>query len=146
MPTPPVAAPAVEGWFTTGPEPHLVGARCTECGTCVFPPRAGACPNPDCASVELETTELSRRGTIWSYTENRYPPPPPFPVTEPFQPYALAAVQLEAEGLVVLGQVAAGTMAADLAVGMEVEVALQSRPANPGVDDAEELIWVWRRV
>ncbi len=146
MPTPSAATPAVEGWFTTGPQPRLLGARCTECGTYLFPPRAGACPNPDCASVELETAELSRRGTIWSYTENRYPPPPPFPVTEPFEPYALAAVQLAAEGLVVLGQVVKGTLAADLAVGMEVEVALQSRPSNPGTDDGEELIWVWRPV
>ena len=32
------ATPAVEGWFTTGPEPALLGSRCTTCATVYFPP------------------------------------------------------------------------------------------------------------
>ena len=75
--------PAVEGWFTTpepgGPDvPHLIGAKCAKCATFVFPPRGDDCPNPACDSTELVATPLSRKGRVWSYTENRYAPPPPF--------------------------------------------------------------------
>ena len=73
------------------------------CGTIVFPPRDGACPNPDCDSDTLEPTTLSRRGRVWSYTENHYAPPPPYVAADPFEPYALAAVELDDEGIVVLG-------------------------------------------
>ena len=51
--------PAVEGWFTTGDSPHLIGAKCTGCGTYVFPPRSGSCPNPDCDSTELAAAPLA---------------------------------------------------------------------------------------
>ena len=58
--------PAVEGWFTTDPrEPHLIGARCPKCESVVFPPREGACPNPECGSDTLVQTELSRRGHVY---------------------------------------------------------------------------------
>ena len=46
-----IRVPAVDGWFTTDDgAPHLIGGKCTVCGTIVFPPREGACPNPDCDS------------------------------------------------------------------------------------------------
>ena len=103
--------PAIEGWFTTDDgAPHLIGGKCTVCGTFVFPPREGACPNPGCDSDSLEPTPLSRRGRVWSYTENHYAPPPPYVAADPFEPYALAAVELDDEGIVVLGQVAKGVL------------------------------------
>ena len=132
--------PAVEGWFTTDDPPHLIGAKCTGCGTFVFPPRSGSCPNPDCDSTSLTPSALSNRGRIWSYTENRYAPPPPFPVTDPFEPYAIAAVELEAEGLVVIGQVAKGVLAADLKVGMEMQLEIGLHHTD---DEHDYLIWVW---
>ena len=135
-----ISVPAVDGWFTTDDPPHLVGGKCPACGTYVFPPRAGACPNPECESTELAPVELSRRGTLWSYTENRYAPPPPFPATDPFEPYAIAAVELAAEGLVILGQVAKGVLAADLKVGMEMEVELDVLRRD---DEHDYLVWVW---
>ena len=63
------ASPAVEGWFTTGPEPTLLGSRCTTCATVCFPPvprRAGFCRNPACDGEEFETAELSpaRHGVV----------------------------------------------------------------------------------
>jgi len=133
--------PAIEGWFTTGPEPHLIGARCPQCGTYVFPPRASDCPNPACESTTLEPTELSRTGTLWSYAENRYAPPPPYVVAEPFEPYALAAVELEQEGLIVLGQVAHGVLASGLKVGMPMVLELGLLNPEPGQD--AKLIYVW---
>ena len=88
----------------------------------MFPPRENNCPNPACDSDTLALVPLSRRGTVWSYTENRYAPPPPYPSPDPFEPFAVAAVELEEEGLIVLGKVVEGTLAADLKVGMPMEL------------------------
>lgn len=133
----------VDGWFTVEGEPHLIGAKCPACATIVFPPRGGACPNPACDSDELDPTPLSRRGRVWSYTENHYPPPPPYVAADPFEPYALAAVELSAEGIVVLGQVAKGVRAADLRVGMEMQVAVEVLSHD---DDHDTLVYVWEPV
>jgi uncharacterized OB-fold protein len=77
---------------------------------------------------------------VWSYTENHYPPPAPYVAADPFEPYALAAVELADEGIVVLGQVAQGVRAADLRVGMEMEVAVQVLSHD---DDGDALVYVW---
>ena len=37
---------AIEGWFTTGPDPALLGSRCTTCGTVFFPKKDGFCAQP----------------------------------------------------------------------------------------------------
>ena len=132
--------PAIDGWFTTGDDPRLVGARCPVCGTYVFPPREGPCPNPSCESDSLDPVELSSRGRVWSYTENHYAPPPPYVVAEPFEPFALAAVELEAEGLVVLGQVRKGIPASALAVGREMRLGSDTLYAD---DEHEYLVYVW---
>lgn len=136
--------PAIDGWFATDQSgaPYLIGAKCPQCGTYVFPPRENNCPNPACDSDELHPVPLARRGTVWSYTENRYPPPPPYPAADPFEPFAIAAVELADEGLIVLAKVAAGTLAADLKVGMELEVALELLH----IDDngVPRLTYVWR--
>ncbi len=80
--------PAVEGWFTTdGAKPALLGSRCRSCGTYAFPKEAFACRNPRCASRDFDEVELSRRGRVWSYTDARYQPPPPFVApSEPYEP------------------------------------------------------------
>lgn len=136
--------PALDGWWSVDGSgaPHLIGARCTQCGTYVFPPRSGSCPNPHCAGDELEATALSRRGTVWSYTENRYQPPPPYPQSDPFEPFAIAAVHLQAEGIIVLGKVANGALAADLQVGMEME--LTTMPLYEDDDGAVRSVYAWR--
>ncbi|MBZ5739782.1 Zn-ribbon domain-containing OB-fold protein [Nocardioides mangrovi] len=133
------ATPAIDGWFTTGPDPALLGSRCTMCGTVFFPQKVGFCANPACAGEEFEETELSRRGTVWSYTDAQYQPPAPYVAPEPFVPFALAAVELP-EGLVVLGQVAQGYGVADLHVGAEVELVVEPEHAS------EQLIWRWKPV
>lgn len=106
----------------------------------MFPPRNGDCPNPICDSATLEPTTLSRRGTIWSYTENRYAPPPPYVAADPFEPYALAAVELADEGLVVLGRVTTGILAADLKVGMEMQLELDVSHRDA---EHEYIVYVW---
>jgi uncharacterized OB-fold protein len=135
------AVPVIDGWFTTGPEPALIGRRCPQCGTYQFPPTGEWCPNPGCRSDAMETVELSRRGCVWSYTDAQYKPPAPYvPTSDPFEPFAIAAVELEEERIVILGQVAAGFGVADLRVGSEVELVVEP------LDPSGALVWKWRPV
>lgn len=132
--------PAVEGWFTTGDEPRLIGSSCTTCGTVVFPRTQGFCRNPACDGAEFVDTELSRRGRVWSYTDAQYQPPPPYiPSTDPYVPFALAAVELP-EGIVVLGQVADGYTVEDIKVGDEVELVVETLYTD---ETGERTIWRW---
>jgi uncharacterized OB-fold protein len=137
------ARPAIDGWFTTGEAPALLGSRCTTCTTTYFPPAQGYCRNPACDGEAFETVELSRRGQVWSYTDAQYQPPPPYvPRTDPYEPFALAAVELD-EGITVLGQVADGYGVADLKVGAEVELVVETLNQD---DDGDLLIWRWKPV
>lgn len=132
-------APAIDGWFTFDAEPRLLGSQCRACGTFTFPPAALGCPNPVCGSSDLETVPLSNRGTVWSYTDNRYAPPPPYKSPDPFVPYTVAAVELVDEKLVVLGQVDGD--AATLHVGQEMELVIAPLFED---DDHEYVVWKWR--
>ncbi len=143
------AEPAIDGWFTLGGPgadggPRLIGSQCGACGTYAFPPRNGACPNPSCDSDTLEPVEFSATGTLWSFAENHYAPPPPYVAADPFEPYALAAVELEREGMVVLGQAARGVRAADLRVGMSMRLGVDVLFTDD--DGVDRLIWVWEPV
>ena len=138
-------SPAIEGWFTTGEQPALVGTRCTACGTVFFPRETAFCRNPGCTGDEFAEVELSRQGRVWSYTDARYQPPPPYiPRIEPYEPFALAAVELEDEGLVVLGQVADGYGVEDLTVGVPVELVVE--PLYTDDEGVTRTIWRWKPV
>lgn len=142
MPT--TSVPAVEGWFTTDDEPRLLGTRCTTCSTVFFPRASGFCRNPECRGRDFDDVELSRTGTVWSYTDAQYQPPPPYiPPTEDHEPFALAAVELAAEQVVILGQVAKGYGVDDLRVGAEVELVVEPLYELDGV---EHLIYRWKPV
>ncbi|HEV3226503.1 MAG TPA: OB-fold domain-containing protein [Acidimicrobiales bacterium] len=132
-----------EGWFTEGGDgPALVGNRCTSCGTVFFPSASYFCRNPECAGREFEPTELSRRGTVWSYTDAQYQPPAPYIApTEPYAPFAVAAVELAAEGMVVMGQLATGYGVDDVRVGAPVELVVEPLFED---DEAVYTIWKWK--
>jgi len=136
--------PAVDGWFTLGDEPALLGNRCTTCGTVFFPKASFFCRNPDCSGEQFEETPLSRHGRIWSFTDAQYEPPPPY-VTPPagFAPFAIAAVELADEQMVVLGQVADGFGVDDLEVGQQVEIVIEDLYSD---DDTDYLVWRWKPV
>src|SRR5687768_7481668 len=97
--------PAVEGLFTMdADDPHLIGGRSSN-GSYFFPKDLGG-TDPYSDGGALEEVQLSNRGTVWSYTNSAYPPPAPFVITtDPFVPVVVAAVELDAEKMVVLGQV-----------------------------------------
>ena len=135
--------PAIEGWFTTGDKPALIGSRCTTCSTVFFPRTQGFCRNPACDGSEFADTELSRRGRVWSYTDAQYQPPAPYiPASDPYVPFALAAVELP-EGLVVPGQLASGFGVDDILVGDEVELVVETAYTD---ETGEHTIWKWRPV
>ncbi|MCD0451266.1 OB-fold domain-containing protein [Actinocorallia sp. API 0066] len=138
--------PAVDGWFSVDPA-ALVGTRCGDCGTPYFPRNEIACRNPGCAGPkdgsELAPYTFSTRGRIWSYADSRYKPPPPYVSPEPFRPYVVAAVELDVEKIVVLGQVVPGVGVDDLAVGQEVELTVGTLYTE---GDDDHLVWMWRPV
>lgn len=133
---------AVEGLFTLDEEPRLIGGRLTGAGGYCFPKSLGGA-DPATPAGEVEEVLLSRRGRIWSYTNSEYPPPPPFVLTEPYEPITVVAVELEVEKMVVLGQVVPGWGVSDLAVGMEVELVLGTLYED---DENEYLTWQWQPV
>ena len=136
------AVPAVAGWFTTDDPPTLLGSRCDACGVVAFPPRTTGCPNPQCRGTELSSHPLARTGRVWSYTDARYQPPPPYvSPSDPYEPFVLAAVELDADGLVVLGQMVAGVDADAVHVGQPVELVVEPLLET---DDAVQLVWRWK--
>ena len=133
--------PAIDGWHTMDAKPHLIGTQCKHCGTYFFPKQSQYCKNPGCDSTDFREVELSRTGHIWSYTNACYQPPLPFVAADPFAPYAIAAVQLEEEQMMVLGQVVEGVSVADLKVGMPMELVLE--PLHE-TDDDIKVTWKWQ--
>ena len=132
---------ALDGWFDANPErPRLIGSRCRSCRSYFFPKETFACRNPSCGAAELEDVPLSATGTLWSYTDNHYQPPAPYVSPDPFVPYAIAAVELADEKMVVLGQVASGIPVTELKVGMRMKLVAETLYS----DDAKEyLVWKW---
>ncbi|MDY0006360.1 MAG: OB-fold domain-containing protein [Spongiibacteraceae bacterium] len=134
--------PAIEGWYTMDKhQPHLLGSQCRSCGTYYFPKQSQYCRNPACDGSEFDEVPLSRTGRIWSYTNTCYKPPEPYVSPEPFEPFALAAVELDKEKMIVLGQVVKGVDVTQLKVGMDVELVLEPLYSD---DSGDKLVWKWK--
>jgi uncharacterized OB-fold protein len=134
------AQPVLDGWFTLDRErPQLLGNRCAACGTVYFPKlKSGYCRNPDCDGEAFTETPLSRTGTLWSYTNAAYQPPEPFAQLDKdaFKPFAIAAVELEKEKMIVLGPVVDGIGVEQLKAGMTMELKLEALADG-------KLTWKW---
>lgn len=137
--------PAIEGWFTAEPEPSLLGTKCADCGTVFFPRAEGLCRNPACFGRELVEHRLSNRGRIWSYTDARYQPPAPYIVpTDEHTPFCIAAVELEAEQMIVMGQVVDGIAIEDLEVGMPVRLTIDTLfTEEADGNTVRKTVWKW---
>ena len=142
MPPAKTRLPAIEGWFTLDEDaPALLGSKCTTCGNFAFPKETYFCRNPECQGTEFTETELSRTGKVWSYTDACYQPPKPYEAADPYVPFAIAAVELAAEKMVVMGQVVPGVGVDDLAVGDRGRAGARHpvrgrRPRVPGLEVA----------
>lgn len=114
--------PIAPGLFTwPSPEPHLIGSRCRRCGEVKFPAQS-SCAN--CCGEEVEEILLARRGKLWSWTVQAFPPKsPPYVGPDPFKAFGVGYVEL-------LGQVCVESRlsTADperLRIGMEMELAIE---------------------
>lgn len=133
----PTRVPVADGVFTwPSEEPRLLGSRCTTCGNHMFPVQGGC---PKCTGADTEVVELSRRGTLWTWTIQGFPPKsPPFigddnPAT--FRPFGVGYVELPGQV-----KVEARLTVADpdqLTVGMEMEMVLDPIGTD---DDGNEIV------
>lgn len=113
-------------------EGSLIGMRCLDCGIYVFG-QAVFCQA--CSSPQLEPAELSRTGSLYSYTIVRVPPDGwPGPV-----PYVLGEVALP-EGPHVLAEVIDFAYE-DLRIDMEVGLAL--REVRSGDSGSPLMVYKW---
>ena len=135
--------PVIEGMFREEADGsgRLLAGRCPTCGASFFPKQWSFCRNPACEGRELDDVELSTRGTLWSFTDNRFAPPPPYPAAEPFEPYGVAAVELADEQMVVLGQLARGTDVGSLSLGQTMELIVEDFFET---DDEVRTVWKWK--
>lgn len=110
-------APGLFVWLDDGA--HLLGSKCAECGEVTFP-ASSFCPQ--CCRETTQKIALSRRGYLYSFTVQRFKPPPPFKGPEPFEPYGVGMIELP-EGLRVTS-VLEESDPDKLKVGMEMELVI----------------------
>ena len=86
--------PIADGLFTVGVDPQLIGSRCTDCGIVTFPAQ-DSCPR--CAVSAMAEHLLARRGRLWAWTTQGFPPPtPPYlgAAGKDFVPFGVGYVEL----------------------------------------------------
>ena len=87
--------PIAEGLFTwPSPSPRLLGSTCADCGRTEFPVKDSC---PACGSEAVEARELPSRGTLWTWTVQRFMPKSPYnsgETMETFKPYGVGYVEL----------------------------------------------------
>jgi uncharacterized OB-fold protein len=122
----PVADGLIAG---TADEPRLVGSECRRCGTVTFP-RQGSCPR--CTSQEVTERLLARRGTLWTWTIQCFPPkaPPYAGEREAFEPYGVGYVELPGE--VRVESLLTVNDPQELRIGMPMELTLIPAPGTSG--------------
>ena len=106
----------------TAPPARLIGGRHRTSRRLVFP------LPPD--AEEYEPVELPARGTLWSYTVQRFAPKsPPYRGADPFEPFAIGYVELP-EALIVesrLTDVEFGS----ISLGMPMELTTTALRTDP---------------
>jgi uncharacterized OB-fold protein len=123
-------------------EPRLPATRCDSCGFVTFPAQ-DTCPS--CGGDTVTPTQLSRRGTLWTWTRQRFQPKnPPYIGREPatdFQPYGVGFIELPE------GRIEArldGGIDQELRIGMPMELTVV--PFTTDEDGTEVLTYAFRPV
>lgn len=112
--------PLDPGLFTwPSNDPRLIGGRHKETGHIVFPKPLG--------DERYEEVLLGNRGTLWTYTIQRFiPKSPPYireETPESFTPYAVGYVELPGE--VRVETRLTGVAPEDIEIGMEMELTIE---------------------
>lgn len=133
----------VEGLFTwPADSPQLIASRCLDCRELCFPQQSSC---PACTGRRTEPVTLSRRGTLWTWTIQHFPPPLPFAGDtnrDAFQPFGVGYVELP-EGIRIEGRLTECDPAR-LRIGQAMELDLE--PFRFAAQGVEKLIYVWRPV
>jgi|HubBroStandDraft_1064217.scaffolds.fasta_scaffold58517_4 uncharacterized OB-fold protein len=123
-------------------EPHVIGSRCDACSFVTFPAQ-GACPS--CGGVATMPVPLSRAGTLWTWTRQRFQPKnPPYLGREPageFVPYGVGFIELP-EGRIEARL--AGDVDQELSIGMPMELTVV--PFATDEDGTEVLTFAFRPI
>jgi uncharacterized OB-fold protein len=135
--------PVAEGLFEwPSVEPRVQATRCDSCGFITFPAQ-GACPS--CGGNAVQPTLLSRHGTLWTWTRQRFQPKnPPYLGREPaaeFIPYGVGFIELP-EGRIEARL--AGPVDQELKIGMEMELTVV--PFTSDEDGTEVLTYAFAPV
>ena len=87
--------PIAEGLFTwPAAKPALLASRCQQCGIASFP-AAQSCMA--CSGQDVAIEELPGRGSLWTWTVQRFMPKAPYhsnETAETFKPYGVGYVEL----------------------------------------------------
>jgi len=123
-------------------EPRVRASCCDACGFITFPAQ-DACPS--CGADTVTPTLLSRRGTLWTWTRQRFQPKnPPYLGREPasaFVPYGVGFVELP-EGRIEARL--AGPAEQELRIGMAMELTVV--PFTSDEDGTEVLTYAFQPV
>jgi uncharacterized protein len=129
--------PVEEGLFTwPSAEPRLLGSRCVGCNNHMFPMQSGC---PRCAGSETEKIELDRRGTLWTWTIQGFPPkaPPYMGEVDPKKFVAFGVGYVELPNQVKVEARLTESDPAKLKIGMEMELCLVPLTTN---EKGEEVV------
>jgi uncharacterized protein len=115
--------PVEEGLFTIPGSPgepvYLKGSKCSDCGR-YFYPKVERCSL--CESENIEDIKLGRKGKLYTFTNNFYPPPGGIykgPV-----PYGLAMVKID-EGIIIPARLSTSDVS-KLKAGTEVKLEMET--------------------
>jgi uncharacterized OB-fold protein len=128
-------SPVADGLFTwPSDSPQLLASRCSACGELSFP-RQASCPS--CTGQEVGEVLLSRRGKLWTWTVQRFPPPVP-PYTGPsdretFVPFGVGYIELP-EGIRVESRLTVDDPE-QLEIGMDMELVVEKFGEDEQGDD-----------
>jgi uncharacterized OB-fold protein len=120
----------VDGLIAGTPDaPHLIGSECRACGVVAFPAQSSCAA---CTSDDVSERRLARRGTLWTWTIQCFPPKSPPYAGDPdgFEPYGVGYVELPGEVRVEARLTEADP--ARLRIGMPMELVLVPAPGRGG--------------
>lgn len=126
--------PIAEGLFTWPSEnPALLASRCQQCGIATFP-AAESCMA--CSGQEVAVEELPRKGTLWTWTVQRFMPKSPYNSNEnpeTFTPYGVGYVELPG-GVRVEGRLTENNPG-KLSIGMEMDLLFDTYRVDENGDE-----------
>ncbi len=126
--------PIAEGLFTWPSEnPALLASRCQQCGIATFP-AAESCMA--CSGQDVAVEELPRKGTLWTWTVQRFMPKSPYNSNEnpeTFTPYGVGYVELPG-GVRVEGRLTENNPG-KLSIGMEMDLLFDTYRVDENGDE-----------